>query len=88
MSVRRTWRGCGQGACFPKGPASAPSRTATEAKGDVTMHVDQVRLGARAIDWLARPAMAFSHPGEGLDHPSLSHAERRVIRMPIGAINH
>ena len=31
----------------------------TEAKGGRDDHVDQVRLEARAIDWLVGPAMAF-----------------------------
>ena len=37
--------------------------------------------GARAlpIDWLVTPGLAFSHPSEVLDHPELSHAERRAI---------
>jgi len=45
------------------------------------MHTDQVRLERAALPmvWLATPAMAFSDPGEVLDHPSLSHAERRAI---------
>ena len=37
--------------------------------------------GSRAfpIDWLVTPGLAFSHPSEVLDHPDLSHAERRAI---------
>ena len=45
------------------------------------MH-DHIRSeGARAlpIDWLVTPGLAFSHPNEVLDHPELSHAERRAI---------
>src|ERR1700747_410646 len=45
------------------------------------MH-DHIRSeGARAlpIDWLVTPGLAFSHPSEVLDHPELSHAERRAI---------
>jgi hypothetical protein len=45
------------------------------------MHTDRVRLeGATLpVDWPATPAAAFSHPGEVLDHPSVSHAERHLI---------
>jgi hypothetical protein len=47
----------------------------------VTMHTDRVRLEGAAlpVDWPATPAVAFSHPGEVLDHPSVSHAERHLI---------
>jgi hypothetical protein len=45
------------------------------------MHTDRVRLKGVAlpVDWPATPAVAFSHPGEVLDHPSVSHAERHLI---------
>ena len=45
------------------------------------MH-DHIRSeGARAlpIDWLVTPGLVFSHPSQVLDHPELSHAERRAI---------
>jgi hypothetical protein len=35
--------------------------------------------GARPIDWLVTPGLAFSHPNEVLDHPELSRAEQRAI---------
>ena len=45
------------------------------------MHTDRVRLegAARPVDWPPTPAVAFSHPGEVLDHPSVSHAEHHLI---------
>lgn len=35
--------------------------------------------GAFPINSLVTPGLAFSHPSEVLDHPELSHAERRAV---------
>ena len=42
-------------------------------------HIHPEGSGAFPIDWLVTPGLAFSHPSEVLDHPELSHAERRAI---------
>jgi hypothetical protein len=42
-------------------------------------HIHPDGSGAFPIDWLVTPGLAFSHPSEVLDHPDLSHAERRAI---------
>ena len=42
-------------------------------------HIHPEGSGAFPTDWLVTPGLAFSHPSEGLDHPELSHAERRAI---------
>jgi hypothetical protein len=42
-------------------------------------HIHPEGPGSFPIDWLVTPGLAFSHPNEVLDHPELSHAERRAI---------
>jgi hypothetical protein len=42
-------------------------------------HIHPEGSGAFPTDWLVTPGLAFSHPSEVLDHPELSHAERRAI---------
>ncbi len=42
-------------------------------------HIRSEGSSALPLDWLVTPGLAFSHPNEVLDHPELSHAERRAI---------
>ena len=56
-------------------PLPAGRRQLKEARRCMTISI----RGAFPIDSLVTPGLAFSHPSEVLDHPELSHAERRAI---------
>src|SRR5271166_6518933 len=62
-----------------RGP-SASSLPCDGRQGRTTMH-DRVYSDGAAlpIDWLVTPAFAFNHPNDVLEHPGLTHAERRAI---------